>query len=66
MNKLRKLNKSPLLPTGSGAISPGCFELGEELDEDMRTFEEKYYLIESTQLGEGCSSIVKECVLRSC
>jgi hypothetical protein len=37
----------------------------EELDEDTRTFEEKYYLIESTQLGEGCSSVVKECLLRS-
>lgn len=37
-----------------------------ELEEDLRTFEEKYKIIdESNILGEGCSSVVKICVLRA-
>ena len=35
-----------------------------ELDEDLRTFEEKYIILDSSYLGDGCSAIVKLCVLR--
>jgi len=31
----------------------------------LRTFEEKYKIIENVVLGEGCSSVVKECSLRA-
>jgi hypothetical protein len=29
------------------------------MDEDLRTFEEKYSIIDDVMLGEGCSSVVK-------
>lgn len=35
-----------------------------ELEEDLRTFEEKYKILENVILGEGCASVVKECVRR--
>jgi hypothetical protein len=48
VNKLRKLNQSPLTNI-KDLVSPDISPtISEELDEDTRTFEEKYYLIEST------------------
>ena len=44
--------------------SPDDIESRYELDEDLRTFEEKYQILDSTYLGDGCSAIVKMCVLR--
>lgn len=44
--------------------SPEDIESRYELDEDLRTFEEKYQILDSTYLGDGCSAIVKICVLR--
>jgi len=35
-----------------------------ELEDDTRTFEEKYILSEKGIIGEGCSSVVKECSFR--
>ncbi len=35
-----------------------------ELEDDTRTFEEKYVLSEKGIIGEGCSSVVKECSFR--
>ena len=49
------------LPSCNSPSPDGFFEL----DDDLRTFEEKYKIIESIILGEGCSSVVKECILRS-
>ena len=46
----------------SGSPSP---DSNCELEEDLRTFEEKYRIIDNQPiLGEGCSSVVKICVMR--
>lgn len=64
---IKKLNKIKSTPVSSfdynQSPSPSP-DSNFELDEDPRTFEEKYKIIETVVLGEGCSSVVKECVLR--
>lgn len=64
---IKKLNKIKSTPVSSfdynQSPSPSP-DSNFELDEDLRTFEEKYKIIETVVLGEGCSSVVKECVRR--
>lgn len=64
VNKLKRLNSTPLKNLTPQMQSPlASPNIGEQLDEDPRTFEEKYTIIDSDMLGEGCSSTVKECIL---
>ena len=63
VNKLKRLDSTPLKNISHSVNSPlGSPNIGEQLDEDIRTFEEKYTIIDSEMLGEGCSSTVKECI----
>lgn len=49
----------------SASLSPSP-DSAYELEEDLRTFEEKYKVLDDGDiLGQGCSSVVKLCVLRS-
>lgn len=64
IRKNRKKNKNLDSPD-SGSPSPGIELNKYELEEDLRTFEEKYMIINNDQiLGEGCSSVVKTCILK--
>ena len=56
------LSSSPS-PSNSPSPSP---DSAYELEEDLRTFEEKYEIIDDNNiLGQGCASVVKRCVLRN-
>ena len=69
LKKSIKKNRKNMPNAGEGSPetpSPSPDQgLKYELEEDLRTFEEKYKIInEDTILGEGCSSVVKACVLK--
>lgn len=67
IKKVQRRNGSEVSSSASPSASPSPSpDSAYELEEDLRTFEEKYEVLDDNEiLGQGCSSVVKLCVLRS-